>query len=476
MHPIQETTTRPSTLCIQHNSVCKLLDYRLFTLSLLLLPIKLSWFLACFVPLVLLWSSNLFLISADTWKTINYKHLYPFFVFIIICFGGAFFGLDPLRSLSSLTSLIFYSLIILITREQFTKGGLLMPILALLFGQTLAGIHSIVSTTTSTLTFTNFLPGPVTESGQIALVLILSIGLGFFLREQVELRTAQLPAFPTLRFSIPIVLFCFFCLTSLGHQAIPEYFRIILVVLGFIIVLFCIAEAFIKKEKLGADRAILYLLLEIIIPILLTTLIINLKRGPWAGVFIGSLVMLQMFSRRLILPITLSVLALILFLPPVRERLAHSYDHFLISGGRKAIWEIGYELTLQYPLGIGLRNSPVLRNFSTEIPDQLKHFHNNLLNITVETGWLGVAVYLWWISCTILHAWKIPKNKNEAILARAAACSIISWQIAGCVEYNFGDSEIVIIAFFIIGLITYLCTTSQTRLSSSSEPLERSNL
>jgi O-antigen ligase len=120
-----------------------------------------------------------------------------------------------------------------------------------------------------------------------------------------------------------------------------------------------------------------------------------------------------------------------------------------IEGGRSTIWRIGAELLSEYPLGIGYHNSGVLREFTPEIPSELKHFHNNLLNIATETGWLGVAIFLWLLFAAVTASFR---NRREPLFV-AFGAALISWQVAGLVEYNFGDSEVTIMVWIILGML-----------------------
>jgi hypothetical protein len=177
-------------------------------------------------------------------------------------------------------------------------------------------------------------------------------------------------------------------------------------------------------------------------------LIINLKRGPWLGVSAALIFLLLKKRPKVVLPILIIGLTALLSIAPLRERAYQSRDHFFIAGGRSAIWSVGAELVTRYPLGIGFGNSKILRSFSTEIPYQHRHFHNNLLNLVVETGWINSAIFVSWIIILINTA-----LKTNTLLTIGMACSLLAWQIAGISEYNIGDSEIMLIAFIIAGLI-----------------------
>ena len=49
-----------------------------------------------------------------------------------------------------------------------------------------------------------------------------------------------------------------------------------------------------------------------------------------------------------------------------------------------------------------------------------KHAHNTALQITLESGYLGLATLLWWMSRVF-----------------------VGFHVAGLVEYNFDDSEVL---------------------------------
>jgi O-antigen ligase len=211
----------------------------------------------------------------------------------------------------------------------------------------------------------------------------------------------------------------------------------------------CFAQAFRSYRNKSSEVSKLVILLTLELSILVCALIVNLKRGPWFGVLIGASVFLFLYARRAVLALLAVVFLVASTITPVQQRLRDSYNHFTISGGRSTIWRIGAELTTEYPLGIGYHNSGILRQFAPEVPVELKHFHSNLLNITAETGWLGGAIFIWLLVAILRPCFR----DRSAPLYVAIGCAIISWQTAGLVEYNFGDSEITIIVWALVGLV-----------------------
>ncbi len=175
-------------------------------------------------------------------------------------------------------------------------------------------------------------------------------------------------------------------------------------------------------------------------------LVTNLKRGPWFGATIALVFILIKTRPKVALPVLMSVCLAILAFPSLRTRAGSAQEDFFIAGGRNTMWHVGAELSQLYPIGIGFGNSRILRDFSAEIPEQHKHFHNNVLNLVVETGWIATAIFVYWIAWLIVALTRLPGA------CATYGASIMAWQLAGISEYNIGDTEIMVLACIIIGM------------------------
>ena len=216
-------------------------------------------------------------------------------------------------------------------------------------------------------------------------------------------------------------------------------------------------------------------LLTFCLALLFGALTVNLKRGPWMAIFFEFAFLGFLVSRRLLL-FTIIGSVLLFLIGPARDRILALGDHFLIYGGRYNMWTLGLEILARYPLGLGLNNSSYMRVFEPSLPVTHRHMHNNFLNIAVETGVIGLAAYLW----IFYSIYLLIKNSKEfrledntlKLLPLCLGISIAGWQIAGLVEYNFGDSEIRLIALFLIGYLFKLSSkisTKSTSILSSSD-------
>lgn len=182
----------------------------------------------------------------------------------------------------------------------------------------------------------------------------------------------------------------------------------------------------------------------------LLALFCNLKRGPWMGVLIGLVIFFTSFN-----PLYLIILVPLFVLPffiweTLQTRLFDSIEHFFIQGGRADLWELASNLVLNFPLGIGFNNSEILRNYSQIIPPEHKHFHNNYLNILIEAGWLSLFLFILFFFFLLKSAFQ--KSSNN-VIALGLFSAISAFLIAGLVEYNFGDSEVLMMLFVSCGLL-----------------------
>lgn len=436
-----------------------------------LIPLKLSLTYTIAIPTILLWWIAFVLEVREERRNALYLLLerYRFFVvpMIAFVFFSAFaglFGFRPEQSLISTAHLAFFCTLFFVYYDIASWNYLPKICAALLSGQAIASIHSVVE---SAFPGTQrFFLGKVTESGQLSLTLPLSIGLIALLLTRVY--REQRPPYSFTAQLLLNSLASFSILMLIGFSlplGISSTVTILLILLFVVFATAQIVKYIYCKRSDGASQCFLPLLLTLITPPLTVALLVNLKRGPWLGVFCALSIILILYYRKLFPILVCIVVLMASYVEPIRTRIEHSSKDFFISGGRSVIWQIGAELATQYPLGIGLGNSEFLRRFSPEIPPQLRHFHNNFINIIVETGWVGFLIFLWWIVILIYSGLTLKSKEEEdaPIMARAIACALISWQVAGAVEYNFGDSEVTLIFLMLTGFLARLKDITATK-------------
>lgn len=398
-------------------------------------------------------------------------------------------GIDPGRSVfEAVKTSIFlllpfviyssFSLVPLASREFL--GRIESYVAALILGQSIAAIHTVVEELAPGR-FPSIIPGPVTESGQLVLVLPLVFAAAFHALAFHGHRPDF--SFRVFRFQLTPQVYTSFLFMALLIVAWPGailweessnlntlFFR-----LGALAVVFVLAipplyrgTPAIRENLSTVSRTLRVELFRLIWPasaLLFAALLINLKRGPWLGVFVELLVLGYLLSRRLLFWSVVISFALLLTISPARTRMANLNEHFSIEGGRKEMWELGSEITQRYPLGLGTNNARYMRTLDSNIPQTHRHMHNNFLNVLVETGWIGLFTYVWWMFAVLTYGfslWKKHRESRDRVCEQLAALSLcisialVGWQVSGFVEYNFGDGEIRLIAFFYMGLLLAL--------------------
>ena len=356
-------------------------------LAAFLIPLKLIFFYFVALPSVLL---EVAVFIRKPQQRVISRSFQILAIFALIALTASLFGINPGKSISRVSGLVFFIFAIPFFQAGFESKGVKLT-WCLILGQSLAALHSSLEAIMPNAIPPLFL-GKVTESGQLALVIPLTIGAFFH-----------------------------------------EYRR--------------------NNSSQAANKNKVLGVLAICLALLFTALVVNLKRGPWAGVLIALSVYLFIHARRYVGVVIFCALFLSITVTPIRERLLSSVDHFYIVGGRNEIWEIGFELMHRYPIGIGFDSSPFLRQFAEDIPPQHRHFHNNLLNIAVEEGILGLLVYCWWILRIIAVSLTTSSSRPFAHVIHAIGCGVLASALAGAVEYNFGDSEVYFATLCLVGML-----------------------
>ncbi|HOW96518.1 MAG TPA: CPBP family intramembrane metalloprotease [Kiritimatiellia bacterium] len=191
-------------------------------------------------------------------------------------------------------------------------------------------------------------------------------------------------------------------------------------------------------------------------------LVLNFKRGSWiTAVGLGA-VSLAARRRWLWLLGLLALVGAALCLHPVRgrvEQLQVEWD--TQGGGRLTMWtRIAPALVEQYPLGVGYRSvtAPLLMRIDPGVERKRNHLHSNPVQVLVETGWIGLAVYLAWMGLGLAEAARrlraAPMDGERRAQAVAFTWMLAGLLLNGLVEYNFGDTELMIVLAIVLGALS----------------------
>jgi O-antigen ligase len=237
----------------------------------------------------------------------------------------------------------------------------------------------------------------------------------------------------------------------------------------------CLAFVFIAHEN-RKQRLLWWALLGI----QCVAMILNFKRGSW--MCLGGLGLIFVTIRigwKGMVAAALAIVVMIL-VPPVQKRLGalkEEWDPW--KGGRLTMWtKVMPSIVREHPMGIGYKsmNNDLMQEtaketYMKEHPEKTrkprrnlvewerKHFHSNIFQVLVETGWLGLAVYIAWMIYAVVNGvvltFRSRKDRILMLKAMALLFMLLGLFANGLVEYNFGDTELIIVMSVLMGVMSY---------------------
>ena len=213
-----------------------------------------------------------------------------------------------------------------------------------------------------------------------------------------------------------------------------------------------------KRGETGRRRLpVLGLLLLILLS---WCLLVTFTRNAWLGAAAGGLLLVVLTKRTRVLLLLLALMALLIVVPtPFRDRLLSGVDlSDTTTQVRLEMVRSGSRLIADHPwtgVGPGMVYSEVLKYRShREYPDwAYQHLHNNFLQVAAETGLVGLAFWLaLWIVLIrdLIRMWLRSESEWVRFLSLNGLCISAAFHVAGCLEYNFGDSEVLILLLFFL--------------------------
>ena len=187
------------------------------------------------------------------------------------------------------------------------------------------------------------------------------------------------------------------------------------------------------------------------------------SRNAWLGLGAGVAVLL-IFVRRAWIALFVLIFGGLLLLGPAQltSRARSLFDpHDPTAVQRFYLWGSGVEIFRDHPIiGIGPGMvSRVLPRYAhpESLYPRAGHVHNTPLQIAVERGILGLGAWLWlWIAFAgrTLDLWRrLPRTaERERRLLTGSMAAVAGFLTAGLFEYNFGDSEVVMLVYLIMAL------------------------
>jgi len=196
----------------------------------------------------------------------------------------------------------------------------------------------------------------------------------------------------------------------------------------------------------------------LVMPALLVALALTLTRSAWVGTCVGLSLLLVLKDFRLLA--ALPVLAALFFglaPPQVTDRLYSTFDlQDPTNRDRLAMARTGVRMIQDYPLtGVGPNMvQEVYADYrdANAVQSTNPHLHNVPMQIAAERGLPALALWLWFVISVVVSSFRRLQTTKYKSLAAGGLAALASMLAAGLFEYNFGDSEFLMMLLVVITL------------------------
>ena len=214
----------------------------------------------------------------------------------------------------------------------------------------------------------------------------------------------------------------------------------------------------------------------LVMPALLVALTLTLTRSAWVGACAALGLLFVIKDLRLIAVLPVLAALFFAFAPPqLSDRLYSTFDlQDPTNRDRVAMARAGVRMVRDHPLtGVGpdvvKEVYPEYRDASA-VQDDNPHLHNVPLHIAAERGLPALVAWLGFLALVVRDLFGRLKAPDATALAAAGLAAVAGMLTAGMFEYNFGDSEFLML-FLVLITLPY-AATQQPVSADQADPVE----
>jgi O-antigen ligase len=244
---------------------------------------------------------------------------------------------------------------------------------------------------------------------------------------------------------------------TLGHYM--TYAGLLMLVIGVALA----KILFGKGERLWA---------ALLMPALVMAVALTSTRTAWVGVCAAAAVLFMLKDFRLLA--ILPILAAVTFAaagPAITQRLMSTFDRKDPTRlDRLAMIREGGRMVRAHPL-VGVGPNMVKERYaeyrdSGAIKEVNPHLHNVPVQIAAERGLPALVIWTGFIVVLTRDLWRLFKTGEHRVLVAAALAAVASMLAAGLFEYNFGDSEFLML-FLVLVTVPFAAVRQSTESLST---------
>jgi O-antigen ligase len=238
---------------------------------------------------------------------------------------------------------------------------------------------------------------------------------------------------------------------ELGHRP-PGMLGHYMTYSGLLMLVVCVAVArllFGTRERLWP---------ALVMPALVIALTLTLSRSAWIGTAAAVALLFTMKDLRLlvILPIV-AVVAFAIAPSLVTTRMASMFDpQDATRRDRVAMLREGAHMVRDHPL-VGVGPDMVQERYAeyrdpSAVQQVNPHLHNVPMQIAAERGLPALALWLTFVVMLVRDLVTAHRGPEHRMLVAAALAAVVAMLAAGLLEYNFGDSEFLMMLLIVVTL------------------------
>jgi putative inorganic carbon (HCO3(-)) transporter len=196
----------------------------------------------------------------------------------------------------------------------------------------------------------------------------------------------------------------------------------------------------------------------LVMPALVVALALTYTRSATVGALAAVAVLLALKNLRLLGLVPIAVAVMFALAPDtVTTRMASVFnmqDPTIVD--RLAMMRTGVTIIKSQPLtGIGPDMVPrmyVEYRDPSAVNAVNPHLHNVPLQIAAERGLPALAIWAWFVVSLIAGLWKLFRAEESRVVAAGGLAAVVAMLAAGMFEYNFGDSEFLMLFLVLVTL------------------------
>ena len=197
---------------------------------------------------------------------------------------------------------------------------------------------------------------------------------------------------------------------------------------------------------------------SLVLPALVVALVFTFTRSAWVGacVGVGLLLILKDFRLLALAPVVVGLF----FAVAPSSLTSRFYSIFDLKDpsnrDRIAMFQAGTQIIASDPLtGVGpnvLQQVYPQYRKTTAVEQTPPHLHNVPMQIAAERGLPALAVWVWFVVAAIRGLLARMRGDRPRYLAAAGLAAVGAMLAAGFFEYNFGDSEFLLLFLVLLTL------------------------